>query len=178
MKDSNGEISSSKNYRGIAISSLILKVFDNCILLLFGELLSNDALQFGFQKGCSTVQCTWAVQETISHYLRGGSEVFCCLLDFSKAFDKVNFNQLFQKLAERRIPAVILRLVLYICINQSCFIRWNCVESGSFNVKNGVRQGAILSPSLFCVYFDTLLKKLREAGVGCHLEGTFLGAFG
>ena len=77
VKDTNGDISSSKNYRGIAISSLILKVLDNCILLLFGSILSNDVLQFGFQKGCSTVQCTWAVQETVSYYLKRGSEVFC-----------------------------------------------------------------------------------------------------
>ena len=106
VKDPNGDISSSKNYRGIAISSLILKVFDNCLLLLFGNLLSNDALQFGFQKGCSTVQCTWAVQETISNYLRRGSDVYCCLLDFSKAFDKVNFNKLFKKLIARNFPAL------------------------------------------------------------------------
>ena len=52
------------------------------------------------------------------------------------------------------------------------------MESGSFSVKNGVRQGAILSPSLFCVYLDTLLLKLRDAGVGCHIGGEFLGAFG
>ena len=44
VKDSNGDVSSSKNYRGIAISSLILKVFDSCVLLLFGSLLSNDIL--------------------------------------------------------------------------------------------------------------------------------------
>ena len=80
VKDPNGDVSSSKNYRSIAISSLILKVFDNCILLLFGQLLSNDALQ-----------CSWAVHETISYRLRRGSSVFCCLLDFSKAFNKVNF---------------------------------------------------------------------------------------
>ena len=65
VKDANGDISSSKNYRGIAISSLILKVFDNCLLILFGHILSNDPLQYGFQKGSSTVQCTWSVQETI-----------------------------------------------------------------------------------------------------------------
>ena len=65
-----------------------------------------------------------------------------------------------------------------IYLNQTCLIRWNSVESSSFKVKNGVRQGAILSPSLFCVYLDTLLCKLRDAGVGCHLGGTFLGAFG
>ena len=62
VKDPNDDISSSKNYRGIAISSLILKVFDNCFLLLFGNLLSNDVLQSGFQSRCSTVQCTWAGQ--------------------------------------------------------------------------------------------------------------------
>ena len=55
---------------------------------------------------------------------------------------------------------------------------WNSVESSSFQVKNGVRQGAILSPSLFCVYLDTLLSQLRDAGVGCHLGGVFLGAYG
>ena len=52
------------------------------------------------------------------------------------------------------------------------------MQSSSFLVKKGVRQGAILSPSLFCVYLDTFLCRLREAGVGCHLGGTFLGAFG
>ena len=120
VKDPNGDISSSKNYRGIAISSLILKVFDNCLLLLFGNLLSNDILQFGFQKGCSTGQCTWAVQETISHYLRRGSDVYCCLLDFSKAFDKVNFTELLGKLRARNFPAVVLRLLIFIHRNQSC----------------------------------------------------------
>ena len=178
IKDSNGDVSSSKNYRGIAISSLILKVFDNCLLFLFGKILSNNDLQFGFQKGCSTVQCTWAVQETISHYLRNDSEVFCCLLDFSKAFDKVNFNELFKKLMERNMPAVILRLVLFVYVNQSCFIRWNSVMSDSFSVRNGVRQGAILSPSLFCVYLDTLLIELRKLGIGCHLGNRYLGVFG
>ena len=178
VKDPNGDVSASKNYRGIAISSLILKVFDNCLLLLFGNLLSNDALQFGFQQGCSTVQCTWAVQETISHYLRRGSDVYCCLLDFSKAFDKVNYDQLFKKLLSREVPTVVLRLVLFIYLNQSCFIRWNSVDSDRFSVKNGVRQGAILSPSLFCVYLDTLLTQLRDAGLGCHIGGLFVGAYG
>ena len=178
VKDPIGDISSSKNYRGIAISSLILKVFDNCLLLLFGQLLSNDVLQFGFQKNCSTVQCTWAVQETISYYLRRGSSVYSCLLDFSKAFDKVNFCELFDKLRSRKFPPIVLRLLVFMYLNQSCFIRWNSVQSDSFMVKNGVRQGAILSPSLFCVYLDTLLQRLIDAGVGCNIGGLFLGAFG
>ena len=178
LKDPNGDIASSKNYRGIALSSLILKVLDNCILLLFGHLLANDVLQFGFQKGLSTVQCTWVVQETISQYLRNGSEVYCCLLDFSKAFDKVNFEKLFSCLIEREIQAVILRILLVIYQNQSCFIQWNGHKSTGFKVKNGVRQGAILSPFLFCIYLDSLLAELRDVGVGCYVGGKFIGALG
>ena len=154
MKDSNGNIAISKNYRAIAISSLILRIFDICILLLIGHLLSNDMLQFGFQKSCSTVQCTWAVQETIAHYIRNGSEVFSCLLDFSKAFDKVNFKKLFLKMIEKKVPYILLRLLLFIYIHQSCYVNWNSKKSSSFAIKNGVRQGAILSPCLFCLYLE------------------------
>ena len=93
--------------------------------------------------------------DTILDGLVEGEGVDSVYLDFSKAFDKVNFQHLFRKLVERKLPAVILRLILGIYLNQSCFIRWNSVESSCFQVKNGVRQGAILSPSLFCVYLDT-----------------------
>jgi hypothetical protein len=36
-----------------------------------------------------------------------------------------------------------------------------------------VKQGAILSPLLFCVYYDNLLLALRSKGVGCHVGGFF-----
>ena len=118
------------------------------------------------------------MQETISYYLRRGSDVFCCLLDFSKAFDKVNFKKLFEMLRERKFPAIFLRVIIYIYSHQTCFIKWNSFLSETFTVKNGVRQGAILSPSLFCVYLDTLFAMLRDAGLGCHVSGVFVGVIG
>ena len=113
-----------------------------------------------------------------NHLLLLTSSVYSCLLDFSKAFDKVNFCELFDKLRSRKCPPIVLRLLVFMYLNQSSFIRWNSVQSDSFMVKNGVRQGAILSPSLFCVYLDTLLQRLIDAGVGCSIGGLFLGAFG
>ena len=35
-----------------------------------------------------------------------------------------------------------------------------------------------MSPSLFCIYLDTLLGRLRDSGLGCHIGGVYLGAFG
>ena len=44
-----------------------------------------------------------------------------------------------------------------------------------FNVGNGVKQRSVLSPLLFAIYTDSLLKRLEESGVGCHMCGHFTG---
>ena len=114
----------------------------------------------------------------MSHYLRNGSEVFSCLFEFSKTFDKVHFRKLLEKLIQRKVPFIFLRLLLFIYKNQSCYVKWNSKKSASFVIRNGVRQGAILSPILFCTYLDTLLERLRNSGLGCHLSGLYFGSLG
>jgi len=41
---------------------------------------------------------------------------------------------------------------------------------------NGVKHGGIVSPIMFCVYFDKLLLSLAESGVGCYIGRFFVGA--
>ena len=43
-------------------------------------------------------------------------------------------------------------------------------------MRNGVKQGGVLSLLLFAIYTDSLLKRLEESGVGCHMGGHFTGA--
>lgn len=61
------------SYRAIAGSSLLLKLFEKVILLVWGNLLATDSLQFGYKPGTSTTQCSWLVQQVVGHYLRNGS---------------------------------------------------------------------------------------------------------
>ena len=98
LKDKLGDICTSSNYRSIALSSLILKIFDWVIILLYSERLNLDDLQFSYQPNVSTNMCTWMAVETIQYFLRNGSEVFICAMDMSKAFDKVKHGLLFYKL--------------------------------------------------------------------------------
>ena len=95
IKDKLGDISSSNNYRSIALSSLVLKIFDWIILLLHCAKLSTDELQFGYQQKTSTNMCTWLAIEAIDYFLRNGSEVFVGVMDMAKAFDNVKQSVLF-----------------------------------------------------------------------------------
>ena len=54
-------------------------------------------------------------------------------------------------------------------------VRWNGVLSDSFFVRNGVKQGAVLSTILYCIYIDSLFTHLRKRKTGCWVNGTYVG---
>ena len=123
VKDKLGNICSSKNYRSIAISSLILKLFDWTLIINYGHLLKSNDFQFGFQQFSSTSLCSWVVYETIDHYLRNGSIVYGCLLDCSKAFDTIEHSKLFEKLLDAGMPKLFIRMLMFIYRNQTANVR-------------------------------------------------------
>ena len=178
IKDKLGSISSSSNYRSIAISSIVLKLFDWIILLLFGESLGLDDLQYAYQAGASTTMCTWAVLETIGYFMRNGSEVYACTMDMTKAFDLLKHSLLFKKLMSSGLPAIFIRLLLFIYMMQTANVKWNGVYSSWFNLSNGVRQGGVISAILYCFYVNDLFERLRRKGHGCWINGSFCGIFG
>ena len=53
-------------------------------------------------------------------------------------------------------------------IEQQIRVKWNGTISSTFSTSNGVKQGVVLSPILFNVYLDELIKMLSEQGLGCH----------
>ena len=61
---------------------------------------------------------------------------------------------------------------------QKLNVCWNGTYSDEFTCSNGVKQGGILSPIMFCVYIDELLKRLESSRVGCYIGDRFVGSFG
>ena len=59
---------------------------------------------------------------------------------------------------------------------QSLRVKWGNTVSSEFTVSNRVNQGWVLSPILFAIYTDGLLKRLEESGVGCYMVSRFTGA--
>jgi len=96
-------------------------------------------------------------------------------VDLSKAFDRVNHNILFFKLIKRKFPPTVLKLLMIWYTHSIVAVRWNMIHSCTFALTTGVRQGGVLSPILFCVYIDDVVKKLQQSQLGCWVGGCYLG---
>ena len=167
---------SFNSYRAIAGASQLLKLLEYVILIVWGNQLTTDSLQFGFKSGVSTTQCTWLVNEVTTYFMRRGTAVTACLLDFSKAFDKCRYDKLFSKLIVKGIPPIVVRVLIFMYEEQKGWVKLGGLSSEPFKIGNGTRQGSVLSPLLFSIYLDDLLKKLRVLGLGCHIKGYWLGS--
>ena len=100
------------------------------------------------------------------------------MLDCSKAFDKCRFDKLFNKLISKGFPAIVVRVLVYVYEEQAGWVKLGGERSSTFSLSNGTRQGSVLSPVLFSVYLDDLLKELRRLALGCHIGGFWYGALG
>ena len=123
LQDSRVKSVKTDDFRGIAISSIISKVFEHCILDRFGCFLNTVDNQFGFKKGLGCTDAIYTVRNTVERFISGGSTVNLCALDLTKAFDKVNHHALYIKLMQRRIPNTVL------CIFENWFTNcWTCIK--------------------------------------------------
>ena len=85
------------DFRAIAISSILSKVFEHCIIDRYQSFLVSSDNQFGVKKG---VGCSFAirtVRSIVDYYVSKGSTVNLCVLGISEAFDWVNYYALLNK---------------------------------------------------------------------------------
>ena len=97
------------------------------------------------------------------------------MLDASKAFDCVNLLLMLKKLLQRDMCPLFLRFLMNTYCNLQMRVKWNDIISSTFSTSNGVKQGGVLSPTLFNVHLEVFFKMLSEQGF--HLHGQFVGVF-
>ena len=73
---------------------------------------------------------------------------------------------------------MVARFLAYMYTKQVLRVNWNGCISDVFNTSNGVKQGGILSPILFCIYIDELFRLLKLSGYGCYIGDMFYGELG
>lgn len=178
VKDKRGKLNNSDNFRSICLQNVLCKLMDMVVLLKESACLCTSDMQFGFKPGLSTALASTVFLETTDYYVGNGGNVYALALDATKAFDRVNYIKLFTLLESRNLNPCYIRYLLNNYIHQKLRVTYNGASSDWFGVSNGVKQGAVLSPTLYSVYVDNLLCKIRDQGLGCHIGNVCCGVIG
>ena len=168
-----------ESYRGITLSSVISKLFEIILLHRLSPTLEEvgvpDFAQTAYQKGISCANAIFAAQKVLLMHVCDGGKPFLCLYDIEKAFDSVELPILLKQLYSVGIKGKLWRLLKHWYSTSSARVKVNGHTSSCFNISRGVKQGSVLSPTLFLAVMDILLKQLRESGHGLHIRGTYMG---
>ena len=109
--------------------------------------------------------CSTILIETVEYYVSNNSTVYVLLIDASKAFDRVCHSKLFNLLYYNNVCPIVLRLLYNIYSRSEMKVKWENSLSYTFKLINGVKQGGVFSPTLFSIYNDGLLDRLKKSGI-------------
>lgn len=118
--------------------------------------------QFGFRKGCGTREAIGVLKMLCQRSIENDNPVYICFVDFEKAFDRVNWIKMMDVLKSIQVDWRDRRLIKDLYMEQEAIVRIADGESDPGIIGRGVRQGCPLSPILFSIYAEMMMKEAMD----------------
>lgn len=166
-----GDTRNCSNYRGITLLSIASKLYESVIekrLRIQIEPQLEEA-QSGFRKGRSTQDHIFTIKQIIEKTRTKNTKVFVAFVDLEKAFDRVSLKTVWESLQRRGIQPKIIRTIQRLYTNNKNYVRKDNMQSETFTVNDGLRQGGVLSPILFIIIMDDIIKEAQKSTKKAHI---------
>uniref|UniRef100_A0A4W2DUG0 RNA-directed DNA polymerase n=1 Tax=Bos indicus x Bos taurus TaxID=30522 RepID=A0A4W2DUG0_BOBOX len=130
-------------------------------------------IQAGFRKGRGTRDQIANIRWIMEKAREFQKNIYLCFIDYAKAFDWVDHNKLWKILKEMGIPDHLTCLLRNLYAAQEATVRMGHETTDWFQIGKGVRQGCILSPCLFNLYAEYIMRNagLEETQAGIKIAG-------
>ena len=160
-----------EQHRTIRLMSHMTKILLRIIMKrirnkVYTEIADN---QCGFIEGKGTANAIYILRQIIERTLEVNKDLYVCFIDYTKAFDRVRHEEIITILQQLNIDGKDLRIIKNIYWEQKAAVRVEEETSNFQNIKRGVRQGCVLSPDLFCLYSEMIMRQIEE------IEGLKIG---
>ena len=155
----------------ITIISVLSKLFEACIYRKIKDKLSVGRLQFGYVSEVRCEKSLHVLSTVVNHFLKERTDVYMVTFDASAAFDKINTYGLLSKLVDKGVPFNVVETLLSWFGKKYAYVRLNECYSDYIEINSGIKQGGLMSPILYNVYVDELMKILMKSELGYTLGG-------
>lgn len=160
------------NFRGISLLEVAGKAFGKVILRRL-RILAERVLpetQCGFRAERSTADMLFTLRQMQEKCREQRMPLYIAFVDLAKAFDTVCRPALYMVLESIGCPPKLLKMIEAFHEDMTSSVQYDGSRSEPFPVSNGVKQGCVLAPTLFGIYFAALLEFAFEASQ----EGIFV----
>lgn len=175
----SGEKKTLKNYRPINVTPVGYRVFMKIIKRRMQQWAENNhalgELQNGFREGRRIEDNIFVLGQSIEIAILEKRALFAGFLDISKAYDSVEHERLWKKLAELGLEQEAIELLREIYRESRVIIEWDQNTSKEVEIGRGLRQGCPLSPLLFMLYISGMEQGLQQSNKGFNLTYTKMG---
>ena len=166
----------AKNYRPVALTSHIIKIFEKVIRAALVEFIESNNLmnpnQHGFRAGRSCLSQLLQHQDKITSLLEEGFNVDVIYLDFSKAFDKLDIDITLQKLLKMGVTNKLFHWLKAFLTNRKQLVLVEGSKSDPVAVRSGVPQGSVIGPLMFLVLLQDIDHETRFSHVASFADDT------
>ena len=155
-----GDLSVCDNWRDISLLDVMGKLFARILNDQLQAVVEDSVAysQCGFSAGSGCVDMVFYVRKLVEKTIEHHSKIILLFVDLHKAYGSLPREALWCALRKYGVPDCLVDLVHSFHDGMVASVVVGGKEAASFEVRNGLRQGCTIAPTLFILYFELVIR--------------------